>query len=180
MPGLPSFYQVSNQGRLRCIECGEPVQQSAEAAQTGPAMPRRSPPATRRSGPASPARPPMPCTECGVTRRVCSEPGCPVLVPASAYRGRCDTHRKQWDRQRGSREQRGYGRDHLALAADWQRRLDAGEQVACANPNCFTPSHPVDPRPGYWHLGHTPDRAGYRGPEHPVCNLAEAGRAQPI
>ena len=40
--------------------------------------------------------------------RVCSVPGCPVLTNS----GRCDQHRREADQARGSRQQRGYDRDH--------------------------------------------------------------------
>lgn len=40
--------------------------------------------------------------------RVCPAPGCPELVD----KGRCPTHARQADRARGSRQQRGYDREH--------------------------------------------------------------------
>lgn len=109
-----------------------------------------------------------------MTLRRCREPMCPELVPPGVRQGRCPEHRKTQNRSRGSRKDRGYGSDHQALRADWQRRLDAGESIACHNPTCTHPGDAVDPTS--WHLGHD-DRRRHRGPEHPDCNLAEAGRA---
>ena len=104
-------------------------------------------------------------------RKVCAEPGCPTLTD----RTRCTTHERARDRARGTRQERGYDRDHDQLRAAWAERINAGEIVHCHNPACRTPDQPV--RPGCWHLGHTPDRSSWRGPEHDSCNLSEAGRA---
>lgn len=93
---------------------------------------------------------------------------CPALGDWRRTRGRCPNHQP-------TAEQRGYGADHRAERTRWQIILDAGHAVPCANPHCLTPNAPVDPK--HWHLGHTPDRTGHRGPEHPACNLNEAGRA---
>lgn len=40
---------------------------------------------------------------------VCTKPGCPTLVAGG---GRCDDHRRQADRARGSSTERGYGHRH--------------------------------------------------------------------
>ena len=105
-----------------------------------------------------------------MARRVCAEAGCPVITDSS----RCPAHTRARDKARGTRQARGYDAAHEAERARWQRILDV-RPVSCANPDCLTPSVPIDPRS--WHLGHTPDRTTWRGPEHPVCNLTEAGRA---
>lgn len=106
------------------------------------------------------------------TSRRCVD--CPRLIPAGSPRGRCPDCLRERERERGSRQDRGYGADHDRERSSWQRRMDAGETVACRNPYCLSPSSPVDPR--RWHLGHAPDRAAWRGPEHPECNLTEAGK----
>ncbi len=106
-----------------------------------------------------------------MTLKVCAEFGCPRLTETN----RCPEHTRDRDRARGTRQQRGYDAEHARRRRYWQARLDAGERIRCANPECKTPSIPVDP--AAWHLGHTPDRRNWRGPEHPGCNLAEAGRA---
>jgi len=43
-------------------------------------------------------------------KRSCAQPGCPNLVES----GRCPTHQRKWNRDRGSSTARGYG-------SDWQR-----------------------------------------------------------
>lgn len=40
--------------------------------------------------------------------RVCSTPGCPEYT----QHGKCDTHRREAEQQRGSARHRGYDRDH--------------------------------------------------------------------
>lgn len=100
--------------------------------------------------------------------RVCSSPGCPVLLPQS---GRCIEHARQADRARGTRQQRGYTREHDQRRADWSQLVAAGT-VDCWR--CRGRIHPTEP----WHLGHDDhDRTIWRGPEHVKCNLAAAGRA---
>jgi hypothetical protein len=85
----------------------------------------------------------------------------------------CDDCRRDYDAERDPAS-RGYDADHRALRDEWQARMDAGETVHCHNPTCLRPGIPVDRMS--WHLGHNPKRE-HRGPEHPACNLAEAGRA---
>lgn len=104
--------------------------------------------------------------------RVCSEPGCGVLIPKAGY---CTAHKRERDARRGRRQDRGYDAEHDRQRRAWQKRLDAGERIGCHNPSCVKPTVLIDPRD--WHLGHTPNRNDWRGPEHPGCNLAEAGRA---
>ena len=105
-----------------------------------------------------------------MAKRVCAEPGCPTLSTTT----RCPTHTRAADKARGTRQARGYDAAHEGERARWQRILDT-QVIRCANPTCLTPHTPVDARS--WHLGHTPDRKTWRGPEHPACNLTEAGRA---
>ena len=102
------------------------------------------------------------------TKRVCATPGCPRIGPGS----RCEEHAREVERRRGSRQQRGYGREHDQLRRDWQRRMDAGEVVRCWRPGC---EKVIDPR--HWHLGHRDDRSGYEGPECPACNVSAGGKA---
>ena len=102
--------------------------------------------------------------------RVCSTPGCPTLVPNTAYKGRCSACSRIADRERGSRAERDYGADHRRERAQWQARMDAGETIAC-----WRCGEPVDPR--NWVLGHDDyDRTITRGPEHPHGNYRAAGR----
>lgn len=50
--------------------------------------------------------------------RVCTEPGCPVLVPKGARAGRCVTHQRAVAARRGTREDQGYGRQHKQVRTD--------------------------------------------------------------
>jgi hypothetical protein len=101
-----------------------------------------------------------------MTKRVCAEPGCPTLVA----KGRCTKHRRERDRARGTRQERGYDAAHVRLRADYQRRMDKGEKFHCWRcPSLIDPSD--------WHLGHDDhDRSKHRGPECPPCNQATSGR----
>lgn len=108
-----------------------------------------------------------------MAKKVCSYPGCPALVSPSAYRGLCDEHRKQRDRERGSAADRGYDAEHRAARRAWQQRIDAGRVVICWRPGCDTRIAGTA-----WHLGHDDrDRSVTRGPECVGCNLSAAGRA---
>ena len=104
-------------------------------------------------------------------KRVCAEPGCPTLVDPTAYRGLCPTHRRQRDQDRGTREQRGYGREHTQERTKIQNLINAGSAVHCHRCGVRLVGHD-------WHLDHTPDRDGYRGPACATCNLHLAGRAR--
>lgn len=55
----------------------------------------------------------------------CNSPGCPSLVPKG--QGKCDRHRREAERRRGSPSSRGYGREH---------RERFREQVLALNPIC--------------------------------------------
>jgi hypothetical protein len=98
-------------------------------------------------------------------KRICPKPGCPATT-ASGY---CPTHKAEAERARGSREQRGYGREHMALRKQWEPKVAAGK-VACAK--CKQPIQPGT----LWHLGHNDDRTQWTGPEHPYCNTSDAGK----
>lgn len=102
--------------------------------------------------------------------RVCATPGCPTLIPTGARGGRCAKHRRDADRARGSKADRGYDADYLRTRAQWQARQDAGQALICWR--CGKPIN------GAFHLGHDDgDRSVIRGPEHPICNLSAAGQA---
>ena len=59
---------------------------------------------------------------------------------------------------------RGYSGRHQALRADYQRRMDQGEQFVCAKCRRL-----VDPTS--WDLAHVPgDKTRYLGPQHVHCN----------
>jgi len=102
------------------------------------------------------------------TRR-CRAPGCPALVKADGT-GRCPTHEREHEAARGTTTERGYGADHQAERARWQYRLDHYGSLTCVL--CGKPIRPAD----LWHLDHTPDRVGYRGPAHRYCNTSDGGK----
>lgn len=97
--------------------------------------------------------------------RVCPVPGCPELTTS----GRCTNCQRQFDKDRGSRQQRGYGRDHERERERWEQRILNGV-VSCAR--CDTPIRPGD----RWDLDHTEDRTGYLGASCMTCNRAAGGR----
>jgi hypothetical protein len=103
--------------------------------------------------------------------RVCTQPGCPELVAT----GRCATCRSQQERQRGTRQQRGYNAEHDRLRARWKPKVDACT-VHCHAQVCAMPTRLILPGQS-WDLGHTPDRKSWTGPEHATCNRAAGGRA---
>ena len=77
-------------------------------------------------------------------------------------------------RSRGTTKQRGYSGQHPKLRAKWKPLVDAG-QVSCHASICLMPTRWIPPGSS-WHLGHTPDRTGWTGPEHERCNEADGAR----
>ena len=100
--------------------------------------------------------------------RVCLD--CPTLIPVGTYRGRCLPCRRTHDRDRGSRADRGYGREHRRTRAWWQSQIDSGTIVTCWR--CH--KRILGRR---WALDHSEDRTTYRGPACEQCNGHLAGRA---
>jgi hypothetical protein len=105
--------------------------------------------------------------------RVCATPGCPTLVKQGARNGRCPACERAADRERGTRQQRGYDAAYDAIGRDYQRRMDDGERFIC-----WRCRDPLGTRRGIdWHLGHDDrDRSVIRGPECPSCNLSTSSR----
>lgn len=102
-----------------------------------------------------------------MSKRVCSQPGCPVLIDTAGY---CPTHARERDKARGSKQQRGYGAAHIHERAKWAAII-ARTDVPCSR--CHQPISAGMA----WQLDHTDDRTGYRGPSHKACNLSAAGKA---
>ena len=98
--------------------------------------------------------------------RTCPKPGCPAIIRAGERY--CPEHLAEYEAMRGTTAQRGYGARHQALRRSWQARINRGEIVRCAS--CEQRITGTS-----WHLGHTPDRTTYRGPEHVSCNTSEGG-----
>lgn len=97
---------------------------------------------------------------------VCTEHGCPTILDHSGY---CPTHTRDRDRQRGSRQARGYDARHD------QERARLAPTVTRGRTRCAKCGHLIDPGTP-WDLGHTDDRTAWTGPEHLRCNRAAAGR----
>jgi hypothetical protein len=76
-----------------------------------------------------------------------------------------------YEKSRGTKAERGYGKDFQSDRKVWVRMVATGE-VNCWR--CLGPIYPGAP----FHLGHDDnDRSIIRGPEHPRCNLSAAGKS---
>ena len=63
------------------------------------------------------------------------------------------------------------GADHRAACEYWLRIIAAG-RASC--PQCGRRIDPADA----WDFGRSPDRSGYRGPEHAACDRARRAPRQ--
>jgi hypothetical protein len=103
------------------------------------------------------------------SRHGCPAPGCPVVLPAGTRR--CPRHARAHEQTRGSRQQRGYDREHDKLRAWWAPRVATGTVTCWRCGERIAGDEPFD-------LGHDDqNRELHRGPEHTRCNRAAAGRA---
>ena len=100
--------------------------------------------------------------------KVCSTPGCGTLHDRRS--GRCAEHDQQYEQSRGSRQERGYDRQHDQLRRQWAPHVAAGQV------DCWRCGQPITPGQ-LWDLGHRDDRQGYEGPEHQFCNRSAGGKA---
>ncbi len=98
-------------------------------------------------------------------RRPCL--GCGRLVRGVSRCADCATKN---DKRRGTRQERGYGTEHVQQRQRWAPHVATG-QVLCAR--CHQPIPPCTP----WDLGHNDERTGWSGPEHAVCNRSAGGKA---
>lgn len=78
----------------------------------------------------------------------------------------------------GTRQERGYGRDHELQRERWAPIVDHGEAY-CHAIICLEEAEggsrwiiPGTP----WHLGHNADRTAWTGPEHPRCNTTDGAK----
>jgi hypothetical protein len=82
-------------------------------------------------------------------------------------------------RHNGTTTQRGYGRRHQLERARWKPHVETGT-IQCQAVICLMPYGRrigrLIPPGAPWHLGHTPDRSGWTGPEHMQCNEADGAR----
>lgn len=103
-----------------------------------------------------------------VTKRACTTPGCGALTNG----GHCPKHRRERDRARGTRQQRGYDAEHDAERRRWAPIVATGGVRCRRCPKLIGPDEP-------WDLGHPDaDCPRPRAPEHIACNRATAGRSR--
>jgi hypothetical protein len=82
--------------------------------------------------------------------------------------------------ERGSTSERGYGRDHQVERAGWEPVVATGTVRCAKGSDCQYAVNGVAGLIGSdepWDLGHTPDRTGYLGPMHTICNRTTAKKA---
>jgi hypothetical protein len=96
------------------------------------------------------------------------DPPCPTRTlvaarPGSKQASRCPPCQAQWQANRGTTTQRGYGTQHRQLRA---------QVIATYDPTdlCWRCLEPLGPDPTVLDLGHTDDRLGYMGLEHAACS----------
>lgn len=101
----------------------------------------------------------------------CSEPIVTRHPTLKYCSPQCREASRRWGRGkvRGSTKSRGYGYEHQKKRAELAPLVETGEMACCL---C---GYRIDPGTR-WHLDHTPDRSGYRGPAHADCNLRDGAR----
>lgn len=104
-----------------------------------------------------------------MSMRVCSKPGCPTLIPQG--QSRCTPHKREADKARGTRQERGYDAEHDAERRRWLDIIDGGAAVYCAR-GCGRRIRYGDP----FDLGHNDKRTAWTGPECEHCNRSAGGR----
>lgn len=103
---------------------------------------------------------------------VCARPGCPELTTARY----CPADAAAYERQRGTRQQRGYTAEHDRLRERWRPRVERAS-VNCHAKVCVMVSGRLILPGQPWDLGHTDDRTAWTGPEHAPCNRSAGGKA---
>lgn len=99
-------------------------------------------------------------------KRICPKAGCPFPTDGRY----CTKHNAEYEKQRGSREARGYGAEHRKARARLNLEVQAGI-TTCAR--CQQPIKPGEP----WALDHDDnDRGKYLGPSHSYCNNSAGGK----
>ena len=87
------------------------------------------------------------------------------------HRPRQQSWRNATRQPKASTTDRGYGREHQNLRAQWTPKVDALEVDCWRCGQLIVPDYSL--RGDGWDLGHHDhDRAQYRGPEHIGCNRA--------
>ena len=99
-------------------------------------------------------------------KKICAKPGCPAVADGSY----CTTHRREADAARGTREQRGYGNEHVKLRRQWAPIVASGAAT------CARFKQPIYIGQA-WALDHDDtDRTKYLGPSHATCNNVAGGK----
>lgn len=100
-------------------------------------------------------------------QKICATHRCPRVTDSR----HCPEHARAHDKARGTKAQRGYGKEFRSERNVWVRMIETGEV------NCWRCLRPILPGADF-HLGHDDnDRSIIRGPECPSCNLSAAGKA---
>lgn len=94
---------------------------------------------------------------------------CRIRIPKGT---RCDECARDYEEQRGTKADRGYGRDYQAERKRWAPIVATGTVTCWRCGQLITATEP-------WDQGHDDnDRTVIRGPEHAYrCNRAAAGRS---
>ena len=100
-------------------------------------------------------------------KKICAKPGCPAIADGGSY---CPTHRREADKARGTRTQRGYDAAHFKLRGQWADKVADGSAV------CARCHQPIYAGQG-WALDHDDhDRTKYLGVSHTQCNNSAGGK----
>lgn len=102
-----------------------------------------------------------------VTCPICSEPFVKRVRTQVYCSSSCRDLKRGWSRAKT--ESRGYGRRHQLARQAMLVQVEAGDVDCCL---CGEPIHPNEA----WHLDHTPERDGYRGAAHALCNVRDGAR----
>lgn len=101
--------------------------------------------------------------------RICPQRGCPEMTTER----HCAKHARERDKARGTKAERGYGKDYQARRRDWDKAVARGI-VDCSR--CGQPIGPNEP----WHLDHDDkerDNLTLARPSHQHCNTSAGGKA---
>lgn len=104
----------------------------------------------------------------------CRDCGAPKPSPRHTYCAEHSATRRRATRsgtKNDSTTARGYDAAHRAERERWRPAVERGE-VDCHAAICLEPERRIA-ADATWHLGHTPDRTSWTGPEHERCNTSE-------
>ena len=82
--------------------------------------------------------------------------------------------RSRKKRVQASSTARGYDHKHQQVRERWKPVVDGGHGY-CHATVCLKATRWIPPGTP-WHLGHTPDRTAWTGPEHAACNCSEGAK----